>query len=75
MYGVPSVSLQKLQNYPCLPTNLAAAWTNHIVMKNGCQQQDKLYRNAQTRAICFTAPMCQKLPPGLPNLFVNWVDL
>ena len=32
-----------------LRTSLAAVWTNHIVIKNCFQQQDKSCRNAQRR--------------------------
>ena len=59
-YGVPIVSLQKLANLPSLWTSLAIVWTNHIVMKNCCKQQDKSYRNAWRRTYWFTVPMCQK---------------
>ena len=45
-YGVTSVSLQNLANKPTLRTSFAAVWTNHIVMKNCFQQQEKSYRNA-----------------------------
>ena len=43
LYGVSSMSLQKLINYPSLRTNLTVVWINYIVMKNCCQQQDKSY--------------------------------
>ena len=33
-------------------------------MKFFCQQQNKSYRNAQRRASCCTAPMCQKSLSG-----------
>ena len=46
---------KNLQINPTLFTSYAAVWTNHIVMKNCFQQQDKSYRSAQTRVTCFTA--------------------
>ena len=38
--------ITKTYKLPTLRTSYAAVWTNHIVMKNCFQQQDKSCRNA-----------------------------
>ena len=42
IYGVIT---DKLRDQPSLRISLAVVWTNHIAVKNHCQQQDKSYRN------------------------------
>ena len=69
VYGAQCV-ITKTYKLTQFSDSLPVVWTNHIVIRNCCQQQDEAYRNAWRviinwrPACCFTAPICQKSQSG-----------